>query len=207
MAENTAYDIPDDAELIADLGEAFFRGLGRDKDYARAFRYYRKAADMGHVHAMTRLGCCYAYGFGVEQNLEYAKVCFEHASENGDIEALWRLGDMYWTGIEGVVTRDESTAYSCYLKALNRVEHRQDYWNGADVYYRVGCCLMVGIDVEPDVRSAYDYFISAIEGYADRIDSGDLECEEYLDKAEQKAEECEKILHISVDNTSFYLPS
>lgn len=57
-----------DAAAMACLG--YFRecGMGVEKDVAEANRWYRKAADTGHVHAIAKLGVMYAPGRGVAQD-------------------------------------------------------------------------------------------------------------------------------------------
>ncbi len=200
-------NVNSDADLLADIAEVYYLGLGRQKDYDRAFQYFRKAADMGHAYSLGMMGYFLEKGYGTGADLNAAKVCYEQAFEYGDIEAGWHLGDLYKNGIPGSLPADESTAYNYYLKTLRRVEENDDDWNAPEVYLRVGRCLFHGVDTEPDVAASYDYFISAIEGYLERIESGDLACMEELDEAEEYAGMCEKELKVKDRNTGINSPS
>ena len=46
----------------------FENGIGVEKDYAEAVKYYRKAADQGAAVGQYNLGLCYTDGVGVEKS-------------------------------------------------------------------------------------------------------------------------------------------
>lgn len=175
----------DSSAAIASIGEAYYRGLGMPANYEQAFRYFRKAADMGSSAALCRMGNCYQFGHGVEADPEEALSCYEDASSLGEPEAMWRIGDFYWDGVPGLMNSDREQAADFYMDALSAVEYRQDVWNAPDVYYRVARCLQEGIGADCDPINAIVFYRSAVEGYLDRIDSGDLACEEQLEACEE----------------------
>ena len=49
-------------EAQVGLGLLYYHGLGVDKDYAEAMRWYRLAAEQGHHNAQVQLGVMYYYG-------------------------------------------------------------------------------------------------------------------------------------------------
>jgi len=55
-----------------ELGELFYRGEPRSRDYTQAFKWYKNAAIKGSRQAQHRLGTMYARGQGVSQ--DYAKA-------------------------------------------------------------------------------------------------------------------------------------
>jgi hypothetical protein len=63
------------------LGNLYYKGLGKEKDYGKAKKYYELAADQGNVHAQNNLGFIYKDGLGVEQDYGAAKKYFEKAAD------------------------------------------------------------------------------------------------------------------------------
>lgn len=55
-----------------ELGELFYRGDERSRDYDQAFQWYKNAAVNGSRQAQHRLGSMYARGQGVAQ--DYARA-------------------------------------------------------------------------------------------------------------------------------------
>lgn len=179
-----------DASALASIGDAYYRGIGMEVDYAQAFRYYQKAASMGFIPALCHMGYCYEKGLGIKQSYEEALNCYEDAAEEGDAEAMFRLGDFYWTGIKQLVPRDRQIASQFYYGALAVVELQHLYWYYPDVYLRIGKCLLTGVDGERDLKEALSFFENAAQGYYERIASGDSASEPLLEEAEKLYQKC-----------------
>lgn len=190
--ENTA--VYSDAAVLADIGEAYFRGMGMNRDYDKAFIYFRKAADMGDAMALSRLGTCYEKGYGTQIDMAEAMNCYEDAADQNDITAFFKLGDFYFDGVADLVQKDPARAYECYLSGLMSAYIADDSWTLPDIQLRIAKCLEQGIGVGKDLKQAYEMYIEATQGYLDRMDSGDVECEEELDYAEDKVLYLEKLL-------------
>jgi TPR repeat protein len=88
-------------------------GVGVPKSTTEAVKWYTKSAELGHARAMYVLGQRYQ-----NSNPTQAFSWFQKAADSGDTESLVALGSMYETG-RGV-SRDESKALYCYLKAGGR---------------------------------------------------------------------------------------
>lgn len=181
-------------EALAAIGEVYYRGIGTKRDFKQAFRYYRKAADLGNVSALRRLALCYENGYGTKPDIEAALVCYEDASERGDAMATVKLGDFYKNGLSSLITRDIHKAADYYFAALQQAKHNMDAWNAPDIYLRVADCLFSGTGCRKDVETAYDFYNAAANLFLERLDSGDTESEELLEQAEQGADECGRIL-------------
>jgi hypothetical protein len=50
------------------LGEVYSRALGVAQDYPEAFKWYRKAAHLGHAPAMYKLALLYGTGRGAPRD-------------------------------------------------------------------------------------------------------------------------------------------
>lgn len=106
------------ADLQFSLGNAYFDGIGLNKDTAKAIAWYQKAAGHGHANASLVLGNIYMYGQGVTRDTAKAAAWYQKAVEQGGrLEAVTetRFGLMYETG-DGVA-KDAAKAVQWYQKA------------------------------------------------------------------------------------------
>jgi TPR repeat protein len=71
------------------LGWAYERGQGVEKDLSKAVYWYKKAADLGLSQAMVNLGRAYGAGNGVAQNVEEARRWFNKAAELEHPQAMF----------------------------------------------------------------------------------------------------------------------
>ncbi|NQV99566.1 MAG: sel1 repeat family protein [Rhodospirillales bacterium] len=85
------------------LGDIYYMGHGVPKDYAAAFKWYKRAADKGNALSQSTLGDIYYYGFGVPQNYVLAAKWWQLAADQGVHVAQLNLSVMYANG-NGVKT-------------------------------------------------------------------------------------------------------
>jgi hypothetical protein len=60
------------------------KGFVIDKDYVKAFKYYKLAADQGHIKAQNKLGEFYENGYGITKDYCKALEYYKLASDQGD---------------------------------------------------------------------------------------------------------------------------
>ena len=106
-----------------DLGHAYeigyVAGFGDvPKDTVEAVKWYRKAADHGHIEAQNILGAMYQVGYGVPKDDAEAVKWFRKAAEQGNAFGQSALGFRYETG-EGV-PKDVVEAVKWYRKAAEQ---------------------------------------------------------------------------------------
>ncbi len=77
------------------------KGEGAQQNYTEAVKWFRKAAEQGHVKAQRMLGLRYATGKGVPKNYTEAVKWFRKAAEQGYSMAQFGLGSMYKQGWGG----------------------------------------------------------------------------------------------------------
>lgn len=147
-----------DPEAQNQIGEDYYYGRnGKEQDYAKATRWYRKAADNGHMYAQYNLGWCYEKGLGVAALPVEAAKWYRKAAEQGYAPSQCNLGLCYETG-EGVV-KDLSIAVSWYRKSAEQ--------NYLAAQCNLGFCYKNGIGVKQDEAEAFVWFKKAAEqGYA-----------------------------------------
>ncbi|ADW16861.1 Sel1 domain protein repeat-containing protein [Desulfobulbus propionicus DSM 2032] len=110
------------ADAMNGLGLLYYRGQGVDKDYAKAFEWFSKAAQQGHVEAMFGMGSCFYQGHGAGRDPVQALKWFSLAGEKGHGDSARNAGVM-WDKGQGAA-RDEQQARTWYRKGalLGNVE-------------------------------------------------------------------------------------
>ena len=102
------------------------RGDGMPQDDVEAVKWFRRAANQGHVSAQFNLGVSYADGRGVPQDDAEAVKWFRPAADQGYAAAQARLGLFYMAGAGGVA-RDLVTAHMWFNLAASRLkDERRD---------------------------------------------------------------------------------
>jgi len=93
---------------------------GLKKDQVEAVKWFRKAAEKGHMKAQSMLALCYDSGDGVENDPTEALKWYKKASEQGDKSSPYFIGRMYKNG-EGV-PKDIKEAVKWFQIAAERDE-------------------------------------------------------------------------------------
>jgi hypothetical protein len=108
------------ASAQVDLGLAYEFGWdsGKDRDYAEAAKWYRKAADQGDTKGQSQLASFYDLGQGVQRDYAEAAKWYRLAANQGDGSAQLSLGIKYYSG--NGVTKDYVQAYKWFMLALAR---------------------------------------------------------------------------------------
>ncbi len=81
-----------DPQTQHDLGVMYFKGVGVQKNYATAYRWFYMAANQGHARAQNNLAVMLSKGNGVRQNNQEAYVWFLKAAEQGLADSQFNLG-------------------------------------------------------------------------------------------------------------------
>jgi TPR repeat protein len=100
------------------LGSCYYHGVGTNRNYAEAVKWYRKAAEQGHPDAQYLLGSCYFHGWGAEVNQVEAVKWYRKAAEQGNSDAQYKLCLCYFTG--NGIRRDEAEALRWCRKAADQ---------------------------------------------------------------------------------------
>jgi TPR repeat protein len=77
-----------------DIGVMYFKGIGVEKNYAIAYRWFYMAANQGHARAQNDMAVLLSKGLGVRQNKPEAYVWFIRAAEQGFADSQYNLGVM-----------------------------------------------------------------------------------------------------------------
>ncbi|MBO6224712.1 MAG: sel1 repeat family protein [Psychrobacter sp.] len=146
-------------EIQAQLMMGIFHhegSAGLTKDSAKAFNWYKKAAQAGNQDAQFSLASMYESGDGIDQNYALAKNWYEKAAAQGDSDSQYVLGSMYYNGTG--VAQNYTTAFNWYQKSANQGNMAAEN-NLGDMYRK-------GEGVAQDVKKAFSWYQkSAEQGY------------------------------------------
>jgi TPR repeat protein len=128
----------------------------KNKDYQKAYREWKAAADAGQAEAQFDLGVLYAGGLGVHRDFTAAASWYRKAAEQGNAEAQYALGQLYSRGWG--IPKDQSDAIRWFQMA-NSVESDgpPTEWASVEGY---------GMPQDPQ-QAAYWYRQAADKGHAE----------------------------------------
>ncbi|MBP3849388.1 MAG: SEL1-like repeat protein [Prevotella sp.] len=95
------YVFDTDKDKVLPPGENYYtRGMSASwrNDWEYAIQMWTKAADMGHIESMLRLGYTYHEGIGVNKDCSMQLYWYERAAQNGSVEACRYIAEMYERG-------------------------------------------------------------------------------------------------------------
>lgn len=141
-------------EITMYVADKYFYGRNVAINYAKAFEWYKEAADYGNAEAMNKVGYCYDHGKGVTSNAKGAFKYFHQAAEKGLAIAQANLG-LYYAGGLGGVPKNTTLAFQWYEKAANQGEG-----NGQCA---LGECYLKGIGIKENLNLASEWLQKAIE--------------------------------------------
>jgi TPR repeat protein len=131
------------------------RVYDQQKDYAKAAKLFRKAAEAGNASAQFELGLIYDDGKGVAQDYKQAMAWYEKAAAQGNAPAQYNLGVLYGQGVE----QDYKKALELYEKAA-----KQGF---TKVQVNLGILYVEGQGTAQDNVEAYKWWALARENGSD----------------------------------------
>lgn len=139
------------AEFLLDKGSKYYT----EENYALAIEYYRLAAAMGSMQAVSNLGYCFMYGRSIPPNMDLALAYFQISAAAGVIDSLYKLGDIYEDGKS--VEKDEELAVFYYQRAHDEIRSRYELCESdyPSLYFALGRAHMPGGLMSPNLAYAY----------------------------------------------------
>ena len=125
----------------------------KKRNYIKAVKLFKEAAEQGHFMAQNDLGTMYIEGIGIEKNLSKGIYWIEKsASRSYDPTALYNLAQAYRKG--NGVKKDTEKALKYY-----KISAKQDY---SSAQYNLGVFYENGhLNLAKDLISAKEYYLSA----------------------------------------------
>jgi uncharacterized protein len=132
-----------------DLGALFEYGIGLPKNAATAIVWYERAAENGHIGAMTHLGELSEAGIAVPQDFASARRWYEKAADLGGAAAMDSLAKLL------LQDGNPSAAANWYRKAAEQ--------GLASAMTSLGQLSEAGRGVPQDYRTARDWYKNTTE--------------------------------------------
>jgi TPR repeat protein len=176
------------ADAAVDMGRYYEYGLAAAPDYAAAFAWYERAADLDHPEGMWRAGIAYATGDGVDRDPGRAVVYFRDAADAGNLDGMVSLAVMYATGdgvgqdfVRARELYEEAAAYGS-ATALKNLAVMYALGQGIDVdLVESRVLLEMAIEFgEPDAVGIREWVLSEMDD--DELASADLRIAAWLDE-------------------------
>ena len=105
------------ADALLRLGDLYSNAGNANRDPAKAFDYYRQAADAGSAAARLRVGAMRVLGEGTEPDVTAGLATIEEVAAAGNGAALVLLGGFYSQAGSQAIPRDLPRAYDYYRRA------------------------------------------------------------------------------------------
>lgn len=140
------------ADAARRLGNLYYDGVGIERDYAEAVRWYGISADTGDQWCRNRLGEMHRDGKGMPEDPVEAYERFSGAAAFGNTGAIGNILNLYSANL---MDRD-----SRFEEYLNRMKGLADAGN-ADAARRVGNIYHDGSGVRRDYAEAAEWYRKA----------------------------------------------
>ena len=177
-----------DMALMLRLGSLYYTGRAGEQSYEKAFKWYKKAYDMGFPDAAENLGYCYYYGRSVPIDYEQAYKCFTKGAMVGMPNSMYKIGDMYRYGY--YVHQDPEMAWFMYDQAFHNLTDDLRPQIGADIFLRLADCCFDGIGRDRDCMLALGLYSEAERWFYPKLRAGDRFALSGLEHVLARQQEC-----------------
>ena len=133
-------------EVMSEIAGMYLEGVGVEKNFDEAVKWYEKAFGEGDSSAAVELGKIYR-----EKNIEKSIFYLSGAAEKNNIEAMKRLAEIY-------ESRNE------FEKMFECCQRGAKLGNG-DLMREVADCYLFGRGVQQDDLKALEWYIKVVELY------------------------------------------
>lgn len=144
------------------LGYSYYYGKsGFEKDWSKAYKWWKKSADKGNEYSMLEVALMYEHAQGTRRNRNKAFHYTKMAADKGYLRALTNLGYCYYWGIG--TKKDVSAVVDCFQRVLDKENCEVASHNLAERYY-----AGEGV-VQNYAQAIYLHQKAARKGYPDSI--------------------------------------
>ncbi|MDO5768847.1 MAG: tetratricopeptide repeat protein [Psychrobacter sp.] len=140
-----------DKEAQYDLADMYFRGVGVEKNYQTAVKWFLVSAQQNYEYAQEMMAMVYYSGYGVPQDYGKAKQWLDLLISKNNPKAQNLLATMYTYG-QGV-EQDNHKALTLFRQAAN-----QGY---KEAQFNLGLAYEKGRGVEQDYEQAFHWYYEA----------------------------------------------
>ena len=129
-----------------DVAQMKLAGVYLTHDPAGAFKLLTEAGEKKYPPALCKLGDCYAFGIGTEQNIQKALYNYMSAAELGNRQAAYRIGEYYRDGVH--LPKNPAAAFHFFSIAAKG--------GHAGAMREAGKALLGNSGIDPDYKRAQE---------------------------------------------------
>ncbi|GBC07811.1 hypothetical protein RclHR1_07700004 [Rhizophagus clarus] len=118
---------------LYNLGRCYEHGIGVNKNYRLAFKYYGRSAGQENVDGKLRLGNCFDKGIGTDINKKRAFELYNEVAEKGNPKVQNIVGSLYEKG-EGTAKNLEKAVY--WYKKADENGNKEASYNLSRLQYK-----------------------------------------------------------------------
>ena len=122
------------------------------RDIPYAMQLFQKAAELGYIPSLFKLGNAYAYGSICPVDAKLSITWFSRAAAKGDPESELALSGWYLTGAEGVLEQSDTEAYLWARKSAEKGLAKAEYGVGHFTELGIG---LGGVGNEEEAKKWY----------------------------------------------------
>lgn len=135
------------------IAEMYFNGVGTDKNFVKAEKYYLLSSDKGYEFAQDKLAYYYFKGIGFDKDLNKSFELYQKSADEGKKVALYNIALMYSKGLG--VEKNNEVAFNYYKKAAKL--------DDVDAQYEIGYMLENGIGVNKNEKEASVWYSKSFD--------------------------------------------
>lgn len=146
-------------EVLTLLADIYLQGISVDRDFTRALELFKRAADLGNIHAHRQLGLIYSTDKFIPPDYDLSHAHFQKAANQGDPVAHYHLG------VRSYDNHHFPTALFHFQSAADK--------GFAEAQYHLGCMYLTSPD-NPEARN------KAMRWFREAARNGHKKAQEYV---------------------------
>jgi TPR repeat protein len=136
-----------DAVALYNIGEQYHK----NRNFAKSFPWFYRAALLGHTDAQAEVGWMYERGKGVSRDNKHAVIWYNKAAPSGNMKAQYSLAYLYFWGHRA--REDKKQALHWFKKAANN--------GNIDAMNWVGWMYRWGYGTTKNIPAAIEWYTKA----------------------------------------------
>jgi TPR repeat protein len=155
--------IAENIDTLIKSADKYYNGINTQKNYKKAYDYYKKASELGSGYASYQLANMCFLGRCKEKSKQANIMYYKKASEQGYIDATYYLGSVIYSSFKPVISKEEdlklANKYCQY--ALNKYKEISKK-NDGHALFKLGSIYGYGCgNIKIDFKKSEEYLLQA----------------------------------------------
>ena len=158
------------------IGDIYQRGIGVQKNYNKARKFYTKSCDGGEMGGCGALGDLYAYGLGVKPSYTKSIELYKQACDGGKKIACDRLLDKFVGSVEDLNIKCNEKDMDACIALAGKYDQQKDYEKVFEYIEKAcnggvmiactsqGYLYQAGLGVKKNIKKALQFYDKSCNG-------------------------------------------